>query len=216
MKRTWQAFFWVLLAFPLPAPGNDVQPVKTEDPSARAAHAPRGSAQENASFEEHSLPSEKAHKNKAGQLKAAPRKTLKAPPGGEVRDSLSKGERPALRLLGKKQASKAPPPQNLPEVPRTAGPVEYTADYELERDAEVSVSIAGADGAPVRHFVVPAGGEGGRKGRNTLVWDGTDNAGNAAPDGEYFAYQSVRYGAGDKAGGKDPETRIIPLRKRDK
>lgn len=210
-----QIIFSVVIAFTWISAGYGQQPRNTEDPEAKSRHAARGSSQENARFEEHSLPSEKAQKN-VKQPKDSSKQTIAVPADGEVTDSLTPGERPALRLLKKKQSSKAQH-QNRLENPRARNPNEFTVEYNLENDAEVSVTIVGPNGVPVRNYTIPPGQEGGRKGKNRAIyWDGQDLSGNESPPGRYFAFQSIRYESKDKNGKRKRETKMVPLHKKEK
>lgn len=186
------------------------QPVQKEDPQAGASHAKRGTPAEKAAFESHQLPSEKAGQGLGRTRRLAP------PPGGEVTERLSPGERPALRFLKDRQASQAPQHPNRLENPHTRNPNEFTVDYDLAADAEVSVTIVGENGVPVRHYTIPPGQEGGRKGKNRSVyWDGRGVGGQEAPPGRYFGFQSIRYqGVVHGAKGKR-ETRRVPLHKKE-
>jgi hypothetical protein len=209
-----QIIFLIVITLTWICSGYGQEPRKTEDPNAKSRHAARGSDQERARFEEHGLPSEKAQKD-AKQAKDS-KHTIAVPADGEVTDSLSPGERPALRLLKKKQDSKAQH-QNRLENPHARNPNEFTVEYNLENDAEVSVTIVGSNGVPVRHYTIPPGQEGGRKGKNRVIyWDGQDLAGRESPPGRYFAFQSIRYESKDKTKKAKRETKMVPLHKKEK
>ena len=73
------------------------------------------------------------------------------------------------------------------------------ADRELDlaRPADVSVTLLGARGMPLRTFHLAAGSDGTQAGHHELtVWDGLDAAGQDAPAGEYWVAVSLRAGDG--------------------
>ena len=171
-----------------------------------SASAPaRGSAEEKAAFEKHGLASDRIG-------------AVAPPPGGELKGALAPGERPSLRFLKKKgglktqAASVEPPPHpKRLENPLISPPAEFEAEYDLESDAEVSVTIVGPNGALMREMRIPPGEPGGRKGKNRLsLWDGQDLMGQEAPAGPYHAILNYR---GGPDGADSVKSRVIGLRK---
>lgn len=70
-----------------------------------------------------------------------------------------------------------------------------------ERPDEVFVVISDAEGKPVRRASADK-----ITGKNTIVWDGKDDAGNVLPDGEYFVSVDYAVGKGKDAKVKSVET----------
>lgn len=183
------------------------------DPAAGKAKVERGSAEENEEFGRHQLPSEKGPKKENKVWSPPP---FVPPPGTELTQSLSPGERPALRHLKKDREARKPKHQNKLENPRARNPRDFAVEYELDADAEVAVTIVGPQGRPVRQVTLPSGKEGGRKGKNkAVVWDGRDQNGRETRPGPYFLYQSIRYKNPPKGKAKK-ETRMIPLHGKEK
>lgn len=167
----------------------------------------RGSSEEKAAFEKHQIGADK---------------NLSAPTasnGIEVRDSLLPGERPALRHLKQKKGglttheTTQPLPSKINHLENTgiSSPSEFEAEYNLDQDAEVAVSILGPNGVVVREFRIKPGAPGGQAGRNSLsLWDGRDLTGREAEPGPYQALLTVL------TGNQDPgkRSKIIILRKK--
>ena len=76
---------------------------------------------------------------------------------------------------------------HLPEAPASDTPLSIT--YELPEDAQVSINIFDASGAPVRRLLAQASRQGG-----TVLeqWDGRDDSGALLPAGTY-TFQGIRY-----------------------
>lgn len=187
----------------------------------------RGSMEEAEQFRQHQLRSEKRprppRQSAVGSgavaatggrkgVASAGAGPLPAPkPAVEIRKTLAPGERPALRALKEAQGFPALPSAGSGAPQARPAPLadDFTVEYELGEDAEVSVTIVGPDGAIVHQLALPPGIEGSQRGRNRLAyWDGRDPNGNPAPPGEYQALQSIRY-----AGSAEPESRVLPLKK---
>ena len=63
------------------------------------------------------------------------------------------------------------------------------------------IVISDADGKPIRRATANK-----ETGKNTIVWDGKDDAGNLLPDGEYFVSVDYAVGKGKEAKIKSVET----------
>jgi len=195
------AAIYVLATAVLFAQDLPKQARKTEDPKAAERHAPRGSAKEKENFKKAAEPQIDTPKKS---------RRPKTPPGGEVTESLSQGERPSLRFLEKKRKEKFPQHQNRLENKRVRNPREFEVEYNLPENARVAVTIVREDGVPMRHFEIPPGREGAKAGTNRVIaWDGRDNTNREAPAGQYFVFQSIHY---EKSGKK--ENRVIPVEKK--
>lgn len=167
----------------------------------------RGSAEEKAAFEKHQLGIDK---NNFGTAYPPD-----APAEGEKRENLLPGERPALRFLKKKKGGLGthatnqalPSKVNSLENSGISAPAEFEADYHLDQDAEVVVTILGPNGAIVREIRLKPGAVGGKAGRNVLnLWDGRDQTGREAEPGPYQAVMNIKDGTGLRG-------KVIMLRK---
>lgn len=202
--KTWLAA-WVLacLFFAAAWPGLGHA---ASEPGAGAPKLQRGSAEESAEFEKHQLPFEKKAKKSPVTASAA---ALPQPPAGsEISQKLSPSDRPAVSFLKKKPAAQPPAaaPQLAPPEPARG----TTLEYELKGDAELTITIIAADGAALRQFTISPGEEGGRKGKNRVLWDGRDDTGAAATAGEPVASLAIRYSE-PGLGLPEAETQLLPL-----
>ena len=75
--------------------------------------------------------------------------------------------------------------------------------YQLVKDAKVSVEIYSLLGRKVRGWDLSPGVNGGRQGYNTLLWDGTNEAGQKVSKGGYLAEIVI----------ESPETTVTAVRK---
>jgi hypothetical protein len=195
-------FSFALLAASVQAGAKDA-PLKKE-PVAQKQSAARGGAVE------------KQLNDKRGVKTQAP-SPKKLPPNAEIRKTLIKGDRPAVRFLLKKQAetskssggyglmsagaaSKNPAPQypqhkNKLENDRIRPPKQFEVEYDLAADAEVRFTLSNAEGVPVATTAFEKGAVGAREGKNKrIVWDGRDESGKEAPLGDYSVLQEIDYG----------------------
>lgn len=167
----------------------------------------RGSALEKKQFEEHGL---------SRPLRLISTSTF-LPADAELTHNLSLHERPALRFLLKKKQAGKPQHKNRLENAAIRNPKEFAVDYELEDDAEVAIVIVRPGGEALRHYTIPPGHEGSRKGANRpILWDGRDHRGReatlareAAAD-RYFAILSIQ-----SARAKQPLIKVFPLHQKE-
>jgi flagellar basal-body rod modification protein FlgD len=89
---------------------------------------------------------------------------------------------------------------NTPVVNLENGKAQFSYSIS-ERPDEVFVVISDAEGKPVRRASADK-----ITGKNTIVWDGKDDAGNVLPDGEYFVSVDYAVGKGKDAKVKSVET----------
>jgi len=89
---------------------------------------------------------------------------------------------------------------STPAINLQNGRAEFSYSID-EKPDDVFVVIRDVDGNVLRR----ANGE-KVTGKNTIIWDGKDNAGNPVPDGEYFASVDYAIGEGDDAVIKSVET----------
>ena len=72
-----------------------------------------------------------------------------------------------------------PSPFSIPRHQKVA------IQYGLSSDANIEVYLIGGDGTRIKHFVLPAGSEGGSAGINKITWDGRTDQGPLAGNAIY-------------------------------
>jgi len=84
-----------------------------------------------------------------------------------------------------------------PFDPRKSGIESRTViTYTLGDNAEVTITIYDLLGYAVKEFKFSSGGEGGRRGANFVIWDGTNGLGNKVSKGGYIAKIKVNASGG--------------------
>lgn len=190
-------------------------PRRSEDPSAGKNHAARGSAQERENFEKHLLPYEKAKLAAKKKSKGFGILSAGSAPKPDPKPTIDAAPAKGLLKAGK-TSHKLPQHENRLENPLISHPDDFLVEYELDSDAQVSVTITTAEGDAVKHFSISPGAPGGQAGLNALsYWDGQDSSGKEMPLGEYKANQVIHYvGAlSQEPGGAPPrvEARALTL-----
>jgi len=146
-------------------------------------------------------------------IKTAPKKL---PVNAEIRKTLIKGDRPAVRFLLKKQAEEAQPKggygllgagaapkhpapnypqhQNTLKNDKIRPPKQFEIEYTLDADADIRFTLLSVEGVPIATSGIKKGEIGARKGKNKrIIWDGRNTAGKEAPLGEYLVHQEIEY-----------------------
>lgn len=89
---------------------------------------------------------------------------------------------------------------NTPVLSLKDGKAQFSYNIK-ERPDDVFVVISDEKGKPIRKATANK-----EMGKNTIIWDGKDNAGNVVPDGEYFVSVDYAIGKGEDAKTKSVET----------